>query len=360
MASSSPPPAAPPEAAPLTGSGAAPSRSDLRPGNLRVVFMGTPDFAVPTLASVVDLGCQVVGVVSQPDRPKGRGQQLERTPVAAFADWHGLPVHQWARLNNDSYAALADLKPDLCVVVAYGKILPQRYLDLPRFGCLNGHASLLPGLRGAAPIQWSVIRGHRETGTSIMRMEAGMDTGPVALMRRTPIAPDETAGALHDRLAAITAEAMAEAIERLCAGRLVFEPQDHAGATLAPMLQKADGRIDFAWTAQAVHDRVRGTSPWPGAFVDTAEGPLKILASRVAEPASEADEPGTVSPVPGTVCPEPGTVIAHDPDGPRVACGGGGAITLLQLQRAGRRVCPGADFLRGVPQPVGTRFGASL
>lgn len=324
--------------------------SDLTPRDLRVVFMGTPEFAVPTLASVVDLGCKVVGVVSQPDRPQGRGQQVVRTPVAAFADWHGLPVHQWPKLNNESYATLAALRPDLCVVVAYGKILPQRYLDLPRLGCLNGHASLLPELRGAAPIQWSVIRGHTETGTSIMRMEAGMDTGAVGMMRRTPIGPDETAGDLHDRLSAITAEAMAEAITRLCKGELVFVQQHHAGATLAPMLSKADGRLDFAQPAQAVHDRVRGVSPWPGAFVDTAEGPLKILRTRLAErDAASADA-------------APGTVIAHDADGPRVACGAG-AVTLLSLQRAGRKALSGDVFLRGTPLPAGTAlaaFGASL
>ena len=161
---------------------------------LRTVFMGTPAFAVPTLERLVAMGADVVGVVSQPDRRQGRGRKVARTPVAACADAHGLPVHQWPRLNNDSYATLKALTPDLCVVVAYGKILPQRYLDLPTHGCLNGHASILPRLRGAAPIQWAVIRGHAEAGTCVMRMEAGMDTGPVAATLRTPVGPDETAG----------------------------------------------------------------------------------------------------------------------------------------------------------------------
>jgi methionyl-tRNA formyltransferase len=278
----------------------------------------------------------VVGVISQPDRRKGRGRQLARTPVAACADAHGLPVHQWPRLNNDSYATLKALAYDLCVVVAYGKILPQRYLDLPPMGCVNGHASLLPALRGAAPIQWSVIRGHAETGTSIMRMDAGMDTGDWGLMERVAIGPDETTGELHDRLSVITAEAMGRAVEALCAGTLVWTPQDAAGATTAPMLRKQDGLIDWSWPAQQVHDRVRGTSPWPGAYVERPEGPLKIHRTRLAEGSGP-----------------PGTVIAHDADGPRIACGEG-AVTLLTVQRPGKKPIPGAAFLNGVDLTVGS------
>ncbi len=311
----------------------------LRPADLRVVFMGTPDFAVPCLEALLDVGCDVVGVVSQPDRPKGRGRKLQRTPVAACADAHGVPVFQWPRLRNASYRALADLKPDLMVVTAYGKILPQRYLDLPRFGCINVHASLLPKLRGAAPIQWAVVRGHPQTGVAIMQMDAGMDTGDVGLMRALPIGPDETAGELHDRLSALGGAALTEAIERLCAGTLRFEPQDHAQATMAPMLSKADGRIDWSAPAQAVHDRVRGLSPWPGAYVRRAEGPFKIHRTRLAE----GEGP-------------PGTVIGHDPDGPRVACGAG-AVTLLRVQRPGRRAISGADLLNGDPPAIGDRLG---
>ncbi len=310
----------------------------MTPADLRVVFMGTPDFAVPVLETVLARGCQVVAVVSQPDRPKGRGQRVLRTPVAACADRHGLAVHQWARLSNDSYAILRGLRPDLCVVVAYGKILPQRYLDLPPHGCLNVHASLLPALRGAAPIQWAVIRGHGETGVSIMRMDAGMDTGDVALTVRTPIGPDETAGQLHDRLAPLGAAALGGALDQLCGGTLRFTPQDHAAATEAPRLSKEDGRIDWTWSAHAVHDRVRGTSPWPGAFVARPEGPLKIHGTR------RALGGGT-----------PGTVIAHDPDGPRVACGDG-AVTLTGLQRPGRNAVSGADFLRGTDLTIGSRL----
>ncbi len=302
---------------------------------VRTVFMGTPDFAVPTLARLIALGADVCAVVSQPDRPKGRGRKLARTPVAACADAHGLPVHQWPRLNNDSYATLQALAPELCVVVAYGKILPQRYLDLPTHGCLNGHASLLPALRGAAPIQWAVIRGHAQAGTCVMRMAAGMDTGPVALRLSTPVGPDETAGELYARLSDLTADAFEQALPGILAGTATFEPQDHGAATLAPMLKKTDGLLDFSWPAQQVHDRVRGTAPWPGAWLPQPEGPLKVHRTRLAEGDGA-----------------PGTIIAHDPDGPRIACGDG-AVTLIELQRPGRSRVSGADFLRGAALPIG-------
>lgn len=308
------------------------------PADLRVIFMGTPDFAVPTLETLFALGCQVVGVVSQPDKQQGRGRKVQPTPVAACAARHGAPLFQWPRLNDESYATLRGLAPDLCVVVAYGKILPRRYLDLPPLGCLNGHASVLPELRGAAPIQWAVIRGYRETGVSIMQMAEGMDTGDVGLVRTLAIGPDETAGELHDRLAPLTAEAMREAIEGLSAGTLTFAPQDHERATLAPRLTKEDGRLDWRQPARELHDRVRGTNPWPGAFVERGGEALKIHRTRLAAGGGL-----------------PGTVIAHDPEGPRIACGDG-AVTLLELQRPGRNAVDGAAFLRGTPLPVGERI----
>lgn len=311
-----------------------------QPADLKVLFMGTPDFAVPTLEAVIALGCQVVGVVSQPARRKGRGRKIEQTPVGACAETHGLTLFQWPRLNNASFKALSALEPDLCVVVAYGKILPQRYLDLPKFGCFNGHASLLPALRGAAPIQWSVIRGHAEAGATIMQMDAGMDTGDMSLMVRTPIGPNETAGGLHDRLSPLTAEAMADAITRLCAGTLEFTPQDHSQATMAPMLSKADGAIDFSQAAQAIHDRVRGMHPWPGAWVIRGDEVWKIKGTRICADATPA----------ATV---PGTVIEHAEDGPVVACGDG-AVVLTVLQRPGKRAQDGGEFMRGTPMPIGT------
>lgn len=316
------------------------SGAEMTPGALRVVFMGTPDFAVPCLETLFDVGCDVVAVVSQPDRRRGRGRKLARTPVAACADAHGVPVFQWPRLRNASYDALRALAPDLMVVTAYGKILPQRYLDLPRFGCINVHASLLPKLRGAAPIQWAVVRGHQKTGVAIMRMDAGMDTGDVALMLEAAIGPDETAGELHDRLSQLGGQALRQAIERLRAGTLTFTAQDHSGATLAPMLEKGDGELCFSASARAVHDRVRGLCPWPGAYVVRDEGPLKVHRTRVAEGSGP-----------------PGVVIAHDADGPRVACGHG-AVVLLEVQRPGRRAVSGSDLLNGTPLPVGAPLGS--
>lgn len=306
---------------------------------LRVVFMGTPEFAVPCLNAIIEAGHEVVAVVSQPSKPVGRGQIERPPPVAEAGLTRGLPVYQWPRLSDESYGVLRALAPDLCVVVAYGKILPQRYLDLPVHGCLNVHASLLPRWRGAAPIQWAVIEGDTRTGVCIMRMEAGLDTGPVARTAMTAIGPDETAGALHDRLSLLGAEALVETLADVEAGRVRFEAQPEAGVTYAARLEKTHGLLDWTWTAKRLHDRVRGTSPWPGAYVERAEGPLKILESR---------------PCPETVADAvPGTIVAHESDGPRIACGTG-SLVLTRLQRAGRKAVAGADFLRGAPDfPVG-------
>ncbi len=306
--------------------------------SLRVIFMGTPAYAVPTLERLYSMDCAPVAVVSQPDRPVGRGQKLQQTPVAACATAHGTPIYQWAHLNNTSFNTLKALEPDLCVVVAYGRILPKRYLELPRFGCLNGHASLLPRWRGAAPIQWSIIAGDSETGISIMRMSEGMDEGDVGLVRRVPILPEETAGELQERLSLISADLMEEAIHALQKGELRFTPQDPSLATAAPPLQKSLGRIDFNQPAQKIDHLVRGVSPWPGSFVDQPEGPLKIHQVRVNKEESQHT---------------PGVVIAHDPEGPRVACGEG-SLTLLRLQRPGRRVVTGKEFLQSGLLPVGT------
>ena len=333
---------------------------------LRIVFMGTPDFSVPCLNALLEAGHEVVAVVSQPSKPVGRGQHVQLPPVAEAAVAHGVPVHQWARLSDESYGVLRALAPDLCVVVAYGKILPQRYLDLPRLGCLNVHASLLPRWRGAAPIQWAVMEGDTRTGVCIMRMEAGLDTGPVAHEVMTAIGPDESAGALHDRLAVLGADALVETIAELEAGRVVFRPQPVDGATYAERLQKTHGLIDWSWSAHRVHDRVRGAHPWPGAYVELATEPVgrqaggvttepvgrqaggvttepfKILATRVL-PDALADAP-------------PGTVVALDFDGPRIACGSG-CVVLTRVQRAGRKAVSGADFLRGAADCVpGTRL----
>lgn len=301
--------------------------------HLRVVFMGTPEYAVPTLKALHSRAL-VVGVVSQPARPKGRGNLIEQTPVGAFAETHGLPLFQWPKLSNESYAALQALAPDLIVVVAYGRILPQRYLDLPPAGCVNGHGSILPALRGAAPIQWAIIHGLTETGVSIMKMDAGMDTGPLGLVRTLPIGPNETAAALFERMAELTADAMLDFLENPQS----FVPQDHARATYAPPLTKEDGHLDWAGPALTVHNRVRGTWPWPGAFFLRDGQPWKVHTTRVT------DGQGA-----------PGTVLAHAHDGPVVACGEG-AVVLTRLQKPGRNALDGKTFLLGEPLPVGTRL----
>ncbi len=313
----------------------------MSPTDLRVLFMGTPDFAVPTLEAILDLGCQVVGVVSQPNRKSGRGQKVELTPVAACAARHELPVYQWSKLNNESYEALSSLNADIAIVVAYGKILPQRYLDLPQHGCLNVHASLLPQLRGAAPIQWSIIQGHERAGVTIMRLDAGMDTGDTALMDSIEIGDNETAGELHDRLSPLGAKLLRGALERLCAGDLSFTAQAHDEATHARMLNKKDGVINWNRPVQAVHNHIRGMSPWPGAYIPSSKGPIKIHQTRITDGEGEAGE-----------------IISIDKVGPTVACKTG-ALQILRIQRPGKRPVTGAEYARGLDLKVGDRLDGS-
>ena len=297
-----------------------------------------PGLRRPESEGNLELGCQVVGVVSQPNRRKGRGQSVVQTLVAACASEHGLPIYQWPRLNNESYEALSALKPDIAIVVAYGKILPQRYLDLPRFGCLNVHASILPGFRGAAPIQWAVINGEARTGVSIMQLDAGMDTGDVAHIVETPIGPDETSGELHDRLAPLGASALQAVLRQICDGTFTLSPQNHDEATHARMLTKSDGEIDWSRDAQVVHDHVRGMSPWPGAFLASSKGPIKIHATE------RTDGTGT-----------PGEIVRVERDGPVVACGQG-AVLIRRIQRPGKRAVTGAEYARAMNLEVGDRL----
>jgi methionyl-tRNA formyltransferase len=300
--------------------------------------MGTPDFAVPALEAIIDLGCQVVGVVSQPNRKKGRGQRVDPTPVAACAVEHSLPIFQWPRLNNDSYAALSALNADVAVVVAYGKILPQRYLNLPQHGCLNVHASCLPKLRGAAPIQWSIVEGHARAGVTIMRLDAGMDTGDTALMDSIEIGVNETAGQLHDRLSPLGAKLLRTALTQICEGSIEWTEQDHGAATHARMLTKADGLIAWDSTAQSVHNHIRGMSPWPGAYISTPKGPIKIHGTEIIE---------------GTGV--PGQIIAIDKLGPSIACADG-AIRVLRIQRPGKKPVTGAEYVRSQSLELGDRL----
>jgi methionyl-tRNA formyltransferase len=309
---------------------------------LRVVFFGSPEFAVPSLAAVA-ADHQVVAVVSQPDRAAGRGKKLAPPPVKELALTLGLPVLQPLTLKTGTTTdELVALRPDLFVVVAYGRILPPALLAVPRLGPWNVHASLLPRYRGAAPIQWAIIRGETTTGICIMRMEAGLDTGPVAARAETPIGDDDTAGTLSGRLSAQGAELLARTLPRIAAGEVTLEPQDHARATLAPPLRKENGRLPFTLPAPAVSAHARGVDPWPGpaAFLDGE--PIKLFGPRVVAGQGE-----------------PGAVLGLAPEGLVVACGSG-AVAFAELQLPGRRRLPAAAVLAGHPIPPGTRLRSDV
>ena len=301
--------------------------------------MGSPEFAVPTLRAVLEVA-EVVCVVTQPDKPAGRGQKMVPPAVKVLAEERGIPVLQPKSARAPELLdALRRLAPDVGVVVAYGKILPQALLDVPRHGCLNVHGSLLPRYRGAAPIQWAVIRGETETGITIMKLDAGMDTGPMLLSRRVAIADDDTAGTLAAKLSGIGAELMVVALSRLAAGALVETAQDDALATMAPMLKKDDGRVDWTRPAAEVRDRIRGVDPWPGAFTALGGEPLKLWGPRLAEGAGA-----------------PGRILGVDAAGVVVACGSG-AITVAELQAPGRKRMPATAFVSGRALPGGTVLG---
>lgn len=308
---------------------------------MKIVFFGSPDFAVPTLAAVA-ARWTVPLVVAQPDKPAGRGQTLQAPPVKVWAQEHGLPVAQPARLKGEEgdafIAKLRALQPDVFVVAAYGKILPQALLDVPRLGPFNVHGSLLPKYRGAAPIQWAVINGDAETGVTIMRMEAGLDTGPMVSVERTPIGADETAGQLFERLATLGAELLVKTLQDLSEGRAQFVPQDDAQATLAPMLKKDTGHLDFSKPARLVSALARGVDPWPGAFALLDGQPVKLFRPRVVEGQGP-----------------PGTVVVADKRGLHVACGEG-AVAFAELQLPGRKRLPVDAVIAGRGIGVGALF----
>ena len=286
--------------------------------HLRIAFMGTPDFAVPALESLLDAGHQVVCVYTQPPRPKGRGQQVQPSPVHLVAQAHNIPVHTPASLKKDLLAvtSLADYAPDVAVVAAYGLLLPKSVLEIPRFGCLNIHGSLLPRWRGASPIQHAIMVGDEESGICIMQMNEGLDTGPVIDCQSVKIRPETTSQSLHDELSALGAGMIVNVVNQLAAGTAPeAQPQDDKGATYAPMLKKEDGRVDWSKTALEIDRQIRALTPWPGVWTTLPEGGrLKIAA---AEP---LDETGTLA---------PGTLI--DRTG-RVACGGDTVLRLLRVQ----------------------------
>ncbi len=312
----------------------------MQPEQIRTVFMGTPAFALATLEGLIAAGCNLVGVYTQPDRPKGRGKKLAPPPVKELAQQHGIPVFQPQKLRApEAVEQLKALQPELIVVVAYGQILPKAVLDIPGHGCINVHASLLPKYRGAAPINQAIVDGESETGITTMLMDVGLDTGDMLVKLSLAIGANETAGQLHDRLALLGREAMEETLKRLCAGELVAEKQDDALSTYAPMMKKEDGLIDWSQPAAAIHNLVRGLDPWPGAYTHLAGDVLKIADTSVDETLSGA----------------PGRVLSAAADGVRVACGEG-ALVVGQLQLPGKKRLAAADFLRGRDLPVGTRM----
>lgn len=298
---------------------------------LRILFAGTPEFAVPSLKALIETGHQVIGVYTQPDRPAGRGRQLQMSPVKALALAHGLPVYQPESFKRDpeAVAQIQSLAPDLMVVAAYGLLLPRAVLEAPRLGCINVHASLLPRWRGAAPIQRAILAGDAQTGVSIMHMEEGLDTGPVYHRVATPIAPDETGQSLHDRLAVLGAQALIETLPRIAEGSLVPEPQDESQATYAAKLSKEEARIDWTAPAQFIERQVRAFNPWPVAYTLLEDSPIRLWGA-VAE-----DLPATAA---------PGTVLQADRSGIRVATGAG-VLRITELQPAGKRPMSAADYL---------------
>jgi methionyl-tRNA formyltransferase len=323
-------------------------RSGLRP---RTVFFGSPAFAIPCLRAVA-AETELVAVVSQPDRPAGRGQAPAAPAVKRAAEalgLPGLPILQPEKVRTpETHAALAALEADLFVVVAYGRILPQTLLDLPRLGPFNVHASLLPKLRGAAPIQWSIIRGERETGVSIMRMEAGLDTGPVAAVQALEIADDDTTGTLSVKLADLGARLLVDTLPAIVNGTITLQRQDDRAATLAPLLAKADGILNFDQPARLVSAQARGVDPWPGATTILGGEPLKLFAPRVVDLVS-VDLARGLQP--------PGLIRDVTSDGLLVSCADDGQlIAFAEIQFPGKRRMPA--LVARDRLPPGTRLGS--
>jgi methionyl-tRNA formyltransferase len=310
---------------------------------MRVAFFGTPGFAVPSLTALLASTHQVVGVVTQPDKPRGRGQRVSDAPIKALAVERGLPILQPARLTRDFEEDFAALSAELGVVAAYGKILPEWLLAIPRFGMINVHASLLPKYRGAAPVHRAVINGEPETGVTIMRVVRALDAGPMLARVVRPIGRDESSDVVERDLAALGATLLVDVVDDLAAGRAVEEPQDEAAATYAPRLTKDEGLLDFTAPAAAVHNRIRGLRPWPTAFTYLGGIRLVIHQARVSEqPAAGA---------------APGTCVSAGAHGITIACGDDRAVDVLQVQPEGRRAMTAREYLAGHGVRAGQRFG---
>jgi methionyl-tRNA formyltransferase len=309
---------------------------------MRVVFLGTPEFAVPTLEALVAAGQELAAVYTQPDRPKGRGNQLSQSPVKEAAVRHGHAVLQPERIRRpENIAALGALKPDVMVVVGYGQIIPQSIIDIPKHGILNVHASLLPKYRGAAPVQWAIANGENETGVTIMQIDAGLDTGDMLLHWRTAIGPHETAPELSARMAVEGASLLIEALRRIESGTMLREKQNDAEASYAPILTKEDGLIVWARPAQEIYNRLRGFTPWPGAYTQFRGQQLQVLRA--------IPHPHSLNVATGTMQTERRRLF--------VSCGAQSTLELLEVQMQGKKRMAARDFLNGYPIAPNEQLG---
>lgn len=306
---------------------------------MRILFMGTPDFAVASLSALLAAGHEVCGVFTQPDKPKNRGMKLQASPVKEFALAHDIPVFQPVKMRDgEAMGYIRDLDPALIVVAAYGRILPDDILDYPAHGCINVHSSLLPRYRGAAPINWAILNGDRTTGVTIMHMAAELDAGDIILQGETDIGPDETAPELFDRLAALGGALLVEAVGQIERGEAARTPQTASEVTYAPMLGRELSPMDWTKPAQTLHDQVRGLLPWPCATAEFGGVRCKVFSAAVLD---------------GTTDLKPGTVAEAGKDGIVMACGGGSLLRVRELQPDGKKRMAAADFLRGHPLTAG-------
>lgn len=321
---------------------------------MRIVFMGTPDFAVATADSLLEAGHEIVLVVTQPDKKSGRGEEIHQSAVKEWAVRHNLPVFQPVRIREpECVEILRQAAPDVIVVAAFGQILPKEILDIPAFGCINVHASLLPKYRGAAPIQWAILNGEKETGVTIMQMGVGLDDGDILEQRSIPIDPEDTAGTLFDKLADLGGELCVETLTDLDEGRVHPVPQDESEATHVHMLKKSLGNLDWSWSAKKLSNYVRGLNPWPSAYTFLDGKLLKIWKAK-AVPAEEFQKDGIAS-LDAETKEAPGTVLRADKDGIAVRTGGG-VLLLLEVQLQGKKRMKAGDFLLGHPLAPGTLF----
>jgi methionyl-tRNA formyltransferase len=317
---------------------------------VKLIFMGTPEFSVPSLERLIIDGHDVAAVFTQPDKPAGRGKQFHASPIKTLALAHGIAVHQPAKIktSEETRAIFEGISPDACVVVAYGKILPAWMLAIPRFGCINVHASLLPKYRGAAPINWAIANGERETGVTIMQMDAGMDTGPMLARRSISIGDEETAPELSARLAQVGADLLSETLPRVELGEVAPEPQDESQASYAPILKRENGNIGWTLNAGEIANRVRAFQPWPGTYTGFRGGRLILWRGR------EALKGAPNSAISFNV--KPGTILNIDDSGIAVVCGGSTSLLIQEVQLEGKRRVSAREFANGARLQAGERI----